>query len=205
MDDLNRARDLNADRVSFVRSTLDAGAGALQDTARALAETVDALAREWVDCLRAGGKVMLMGNGGSQADSQHLAGELVNRFRRDRRGLPALALATSSPVLTSVANDDDYAQVFAREVEAHGAAPDLVVGFSTSGRSPNVIQGLLKARELGLGTQAFTGQSGGPVADAADTVLRAPSLDTPIIQQVHMAVGHVICDLVEAALFPEGE
>jgi D-sedoheptulose 7-phosphate isomerase len=205
MDDLNRARDPNADRVSFVRSTLDAGAGALQDTARALAETVDALAREWVDCLRAGGKVMLMGNGGSQADAQHLAGELVNRFRRDRRGLPALALATSSPVLTSVANDDDYARVFAREVEAYGTATDLVVGFSTSGRSPNVVQGLLKARELGLGTQAFTGQTGGPVADAADTALRAPSLDTPIIQQVHMAVGHVICDLVEAALFPEGE
>jgi len=202
MDDLDPTRNHAPDRIPFVRSSLEAGAGALQEAATALAATVDALAREWIDCLGAGGKVMLMGNGGSQADTQHLAGELVNRFRRNRRGLPALALATSSPVLTSVANDDDFDQVFAREVEAHGSPPDVVVGFSTSGRSPNVIQGLVKARALGLRTQAFTGRSGGPVADAADTVLRAPSSDTPIIQQVHLAVGHVICDLVEAALFP---
>ena len=145
---------------------------------------------------------MLAGNGGSHADAQHLSGELVNRFRRDRRALAALALATSAPVLTSIANDSDYHEVFAREVEALGRPGDLLVALSTSGRSPNVVRALERARALGLSTQAFTGRRGGAVADAADSVFLAPSDDTPIIQQVHMAVGHILCDLVEQSLCP---
>jgi D-sedoheptulose 7-phosphate isomerase len=185
-----------------VRAALRAGAEALEATAASRAERVAVVAAEWAACLEAGGKLLLMGNGGSQADTQHLAGELVNRFRRNRRALPALALGTSSPVLTSVANDDAFAEVFAREVEAFGRPPDVVVGFSTSGRSINVVHGLEAARRLGLRTEAFTGEDGGPVAAAAETVLDVPSRDTPLIQQVHLAVGHILCDLVEARLFP---
>lgn len=187
------------DPVAFARATLEVGARALGEIAP---DRVAELAAAWIDCLRAGGKVMLAGNGGSQADAQHLSGELVNRFRRDRRGLPALALATSSPVLTSIANDSAYLEVFAREVEALGRPGDLVVGLSTSGNSPNVVRALERARSLGMTTQAFTGHHGGPVADAADSVFLAPSSDTPIVQQAHMAVGHILCDLVEQALCP---
>ena len=192
----------HGDGDTFIATTLEAGARVLSETARDQVDAIVVLAREWSACLDAGGKVLFMGNGGSQADAQHLAGELVNRFRRERRSLPALALASSAPVLTSVANDVDYEQIFVREVEAFARPPDLVVGLSTSGRSPNVVRGLETARRNGVATEAFTGRGGGPVADAAQTVFRAPSDDTPLIQQVHLAVGHILCDLVEATLFP---
>ncbi|MBN2492822.1 MAG: SIS domain-containing protein [Planctomycetes bacterium] len=185
-----------------IRAALDAGAELLAATGSICTAGIAALAAEWTACLAAGGKILLLGNGGSQADAQHLAGELVNRFRRDRRALPALALGTSSPVLTSVANDGEFAAVFAREVEAFGRPPDLVVGMSTSGQSPNVVRALETARRLGLRTEAFTGAEGGPVGAAADTVLAVPSRDTPLIQQAHLAVGHILCDLVEERLFP---
>jgi D-sedoheptulose 7-phosphate isomerase len=196
-------RTPHQDASSFIASTLQAGSRVLGETARDHVESILLLAREWSTCLRSGGKILLLGNGGSQADAQHLAGELVNRFRRDRRGLPALALASSVPVLTSVANDVEFEHIFAREVEAFARPPDLVLGFSTSGRSPNVVRALKTARRLGVATEAFTGRAGGAVADAAETVFRAPSDDTPLIQQVHMAVGHILCDLVETTLFPE--
>jgi len=191
--------------IRFTRSALHAGAEVLDASGTALSEEIALFARDWVDCLNAGGKLLFFGNGGSQADAQHLSGELVNRYRKNRRGLPALALGSSSPVLTSVANDDSFEQVFAREVEAFGRAGDLAIGLSTSGSSPNVVLALKKAIELGLGTQAFTGKAGGPVARAANRALRVPSEETPLIQQAHLAIGHILCDLVESEIFPEGD
>lgn len=186
--------------AAFVRDTLDAGADALRETAQGSLDVVIAVADAWTRALRRGGKILLFGNGGSHADSQHLAGELVNRFRIDRQALPSIALATSVPILTSVANDDAYERIFAREVEAFGRPGDVAVGLTTSGGSPNVVAALEAAKARGLVTQAFVGAAGGAAADVADLAFRAPSTDTPIIQQAHMAVGHIVCDLVERAL-----
>ncbi len=190
------------DPIGFARAQLTAGADALAATA-SMAEQIAALATHWVDCLRAGGKILFFGNGGSQADSQHLAGELVNRFRFDRVAAPGIALGSSAPILTSIANDDCYEHVFRREVEAFGAPGDVAIGYSTSGGSRNVVLAIEAARARGLTTIGFTGRRGGAVADAADVAFRAPSDDTPVIQQVHMAVGHVLCDIAERTLFGE--
>jgi D-sedoheptulose 7-phosphate isomerase len=166
-------------------------------------ETVVAAARRLAEVLRTGGKLLLFGNGGSAADAQHLAAEFVNRFLVERPPLAALALTTDTSILTAVANDYDFIQVFARQVQALGRPGDLAWGFSTSGDSPNVVAGLKKARELGLSTLALSGRSGGPVAQAAELALIVPSRDTPRIQEVHITIGHVLCDLVDFILYPE--
>lgn len=166
-------------------------------------ERVLAAARLLADSLRAGGKVLLFGNGGSAADAQHLAAELVNRFQVERPPLAAVALTTDTSVLTSIANDYDFAEVFAKQVRALGRPGDVAMGLSTSGRSPNVVRGLKAARELGLKTLAFSGGDGGPVAETADLALVVPSKNTPRIQEVHITIGHILCDLVDYLLFPE--
>lgn len=182
-----------------IKARLRQGADLLA-AAAVLAEDAATMAAEWTAALRAGGRLLFFGNGGSHADAQHLTGELVNRYLRDRRALPALALGANVPVLTAVANDSAYREVFAREVEAYGRPGDVAVGLSTSGSSQNVVAGLEAARRLGLRTHAFTGAGGGAVAAAADRVVRVPSRSTPLIQQVHLAIGHVLCELVEEAL-----
>jgi D-sedoheptulose 7-phosphate isomerase len=150
-----------------------------------------------------GGKALLFGNGGSAADAQHLAAEFVNRFQVERPPLAALALTTDTSILTAVANDYDFLQVFARQVRALGRPGDLAWGISTSGNSPNVAAGLQAARELGLKTLALSGRDGGPVAAAAELALIVPSRNTPRVQEVHITVGHVLCDLVDFILYPE--
>jgi D-sedoheptulose 7-phosphate isomerase len=147
------------------------------------------------------GKVVLFGNGGSAADAQHVAAELVNRFLLERKPLPALALTNDTSVLTSTANDLGFECVFARQVEALVYPGDIVVGLSTSGNSKNVIQGLLAARECGATTVGLTGRQGGGVKDVADICFCAPSDHTPRIQEAHMTVLHAICDAVERGLF----
>jgi len=144
-----------------------------------------------------GGTILWCGNGGSAADAQHLAAELVGRFHRERRGLPSIALTTDTSILTSVANDYGYEQVFRRQVEALCAPGDIVVGLSTSGNSRNVCLALEAARSLGAFTIAFTGQSGGAVASIADETLRILSSETPRIQEAHILCGHMLCDYVE--------
>ena len=166
-------------------------------------EMVVAAARRLAEVFRNGGKLLLFGNGGSAADAQHLAAEFVNRFLVERPPLAALALTTDTSILTAVANDYDFLQVFARQVQALGRPGDLAWGLSTSGDSPNVVAGLKKARELGLSTLALSGRSGGPVAQAAELALIVPSRDTPRIQEVHITIGHVLCDLVDFILYPE--
>jgi D-sedoheptulose 7-phosphate isomerase len=152
---------------------------------------------------RNGGRVLIFGNGGSAADAQHLAAEFVNRFQVERPPLAALALTTDTSILTAVANDYDFHQVFVKQVRALGRPGDLAWGISTSGNSPNVVAGLTTARKLGLKTLALTGGDGGPVAAAAEAALIVPSGNTPRVQEVHITIGHVLCDLVDYLLFPE--
>ena len=147
--------------------------------------------------LRGGGKILWCGNGGSAADSQHLAAELVGRFRRERRGLASISLTTDTSILTSVANDFGFDSVFSRQVEAIGSPGDLLVALSTSGNSRNVIAALEAARSKGLITVALTGKGGGKMAQLADHVLSVESSDTARIQEVHILAGHMLCDWVE--------
>jgi len=166
-------------------------------------ETVAAAARLLADTLSAGGKVLIFGNGGSAADSQHIAAEFVNRFQVERPPLAALALTTDTSILTSIANDYAFAEVFAKQVQALGRPGDVAWGLSTSGSSLNVVLALERARSLGLKTLALSGGNGGPVAAQADLAIVVPSRNTPRIQEVHITVGHVLCDLVDYLLFPE--
>jgi D-sedoheptulose 7-phosphate isomerase len=168
------------------------------------AEQVGAVAGAFIESLRAGRTLFFFGNGGSAADAQHLAAEFVNRFARDRPGLPAIALTTDASVLTSIGNDFSFDRVFARQIEALGRAGDVAVGISTSGRSPNVLAGLRAARERGLTTVGFTGGDGGTMRGLCDRLVLVPSRMTPRIQEVHILVGHIVCQLVDDALFPEG-
>ena len=147
--------------------------------------------------LRGGGKILWCGNGGSAADSQHLAAELVGRFRRERRGLASISLTTDTSILTSVANDFGFDSVFSRQVEAIGRPGDLLVALSTSGNSRNVVAALEAARSKGLTTVALTGKGGGKMAQLADHVLSVESTDTARIQEVHILAGHMLCDWVE--------
>ena len=153
--------------------------------------------------LRAGGKVMLAGNGGSAADAQHIAGEFLSRLRFDRHPLPAIALTTDSSVLTAVGNDYGYEQVFERQLRGLGRKGDVFVAISTSGKSPNVVAALRAAREIGVVTVGFTGTAPGAVAmrPLCDLMLAAPSDDTPLIQQIHITAAHAICEIVERNLF----
>jgi D-sedoheptulose 7-phosphate isomerase len=167
------------------------------------ADRVAEAARVLAATLQQGGKILLFGNGGSAADAQHLAAELVNRFQIERPPLAAMALTTDTSVLTSIANDYDFKEVFAKQIKALGRPGDAALGLSTSGNSLNVVQGLDAAREMGLATLALSGGAGGPVARAAQLALVVPSRSTPRIQEVHITIGHVLCDLVDFLLFPE--
>ncbi len=145
-----------------------------------------------------GGKLLVCGNGGSAADSQHIAAEIVGRYKKERRGLPAIALTTDTSILTSVGNDYGFDFIFSRQVEALCTPADLVIGFFTSGNSRNVVLGIEKAREIGAVTVGMTGSSGGKLANLCDHVLIMPTSDTPRIQEAHILIGHSLCDLAEA-------
>jgi D-sedoheptulose 7-phosphate isomerase len=174
-----------------------------QQFAATQGEAVVAAAQILAGVLKSGGKILLFGNGGSAADAQHLAAEFVNRLMVERPPLAALALTTDTSILTAVANDYDFLQVFAKQVRALGRPGDLALGLSTSGNSPNVVEGLQAARGLGLKTLALSGRDGGPVAAAAELALIVPSWNTPRIQEVQITIGHVLCDLVDFILYPE--
>ena len=153
------------------------------------------------ESFRGGGKLLLFGNGGSAADAQHAAAELVGRFQRERAALAAIALTADTCVLSSIGNDYTFERVFARQIEALGRQGDVAFGISTSGRSPNVLVGLTTARERGLKTLALTGGDGGAIGRAADTHLNVASDSTARVQEVHRTLLHAICDLVERGLF----
>ncbi|HEV7264861.1 MAG TPA: D-sedoheptulose 7-phosphate isomerase [Falsiroseomonas sp.] len=190
--------------VNDVAGALRASARLLETMAAdaALCATVEGIAALLADRLRQGRKLLLCGNGGSAADAQHWAGELVSRFHHDRPGLPAIALTTDSSILTAIGNDYGYHRVFARQVEALGAAGDVLFAISTSGNSPNVIAALEAARARGIATVGFTGRGGGAMAALCEHCVRVPSDSTPSIQEGHEVIGHAICAMVEAAIFP---
>lgn len=158
-----------------------------------------------IACLQQGGKILLAGNGGSAADAQHIAGELVSRFAFDRPGLPAIALTTDSSILTSIGNDYGYERLFARQIQAHGNKGDVFIGYSTSGKSPNILRAFEEARLHGLVSIGLTGNHGGAMQKLCDHLLEVPSSETPKIQEGHLVLGHIICGLVERAIFKEPE
>lgn len=162
-----------------------------------------AVAAAMIGALRAGGKVLFFGNGGSSMDAGHLAAELAGRFYRDRPGLAGVSLVDGTASLTAIANDYAYDEVFARQIRALGRPGDVAVGLTTSGNSPNVVSALIAAREGGLVTVALTGNSGGKAAAAADICVRVPTDDTPRVQEACLHLGHTICEIVEREMFPE--
>jgi D-sedoheptulose 7-phosphate isomerase len=179
----------------------------LEEHRMVLLATGAAVEREFVRALalieaslRAGGKVLLFGNGGSAADAQHLAAELVVRYRLARRALPAIALTTDTSALTACANDFGVEALFERQVEALGRTGDAVIALSTSGRSPNVLKALARARTAGLSTIGFTGAGGGEMAALCDVLIRVPSSETARIQEMHITVGHALCQALETRL-----
>ena len=163
------------------------------------ADRIEAAARLMIEGLKGGGKVLFCGNGGSAADSQHLAAELTGRYLRDRAPLAAVALTVDTSALTAIANDYSYDEVFSRQVRGLGRAGDVLVGISTSGNSRNVVAALEAARALGMRTVGLTGAAGGRMKELCDVCLCVPSTDTPRIQEMHIAAGHMLCELVENA------
>lgn len=168
-----------------------------------LVQTLEDVAQVCVKALGQRGKLLFMGNGGSAADSQHLAGELVSRFAYDRPGLSAVALTVDTSILTAIGNDYGYESLFSRQVEALGQPGDVLFGFTTSGKSPNILKALRTAREMGLVTVGMTGNRGEAITKLVDHCVEIPSACTPNIQEGHIVVGHIICGLIEASIFPK--
>lgn len=162
---------------------------------------IDSIAKEWIAVLERGNKIIFCGNGGSAADSQHLSAELVGRYKINRPSLASLSLTVDTSALTAIANDFGYDQVFSRQLEGVGKTGDCLVGISTSGNSQNIVNAFLKAKEMGIKTIAFTGGSGGRMKDLADMCLNVPSSVTNNIQEMHIACGHILCELVEKHFF----
>lgn len=169
------------------------GDGALLATARAIADAI-------INALRSGNKILLIGNGGSAADAQHIAAEIVGRYKQDRPAYAAVALTTDTSALTAIANDYGFEQVFARQVEGLGRRGDVLLALSTSGRSPNIVAALRAARQRGLVTIGFTGSKGETMGALCDHLLVAPTDDTPVVQQIYLTVAHGICDAIEQSM-----
>jgi D-sedoheptulose 7-phosphate isomerase len=168
-----------------------------QDCGRTIVEAASLIA----ECLRAGGKLLLFGNGGSAADAQHLAAEFVGRFVLERQALPAIALTTDSSILSAVGNDYGFDQIFARQIEALGRPNDVAIGISTSGNSPNVIEAVKKATKQNVKTIGLAGKDGGALARCVDLAITVSSTNTARVQECHIAIGHTLCELVENELF----
>ena len=191
-----QAAFLEGEMAEIVRKSIAAHEQLLNGSLPILVQVAQVLVR----AIRTGHKILLFGNGGSAADAQHVAGELIGRFSRESEPWPAVALTTDSSVLTAVGNDWEFAEIFARQVRALARPSDIVVGISTSGRSPNVLRGLQAGRALDAITVGFTGANGGEMRGHADVCFRAPADSTPRIQELHLLAWHAICELVEREL-----
>lgn len=170
-------------------------------TDQALLLSIEEAAAACINCMQNGGKILLAGNGGSAADAQHIAGELVSRFAFDRPGLSAIALTTDTSILTSIGNDYGYENLFARQIQAHGNRGDIFIGYSTSGRSPNIIHAFEEARIKDMVCIGLTGNRGGPMRKLCNFLLEVPSENTPKIQEGHLVLGHIVCGLIEKTMF----
>ena len=186
--------------IDYLVRSRDAVQAAIDD--RAFCRTIEAIAELAAEVLRAGGKLLLAGNGGSAADAQHIAGELVGRLNYDRAPVAAIALTTDSSVLTAVANDYGYESVFERQIRGLGRPGDVLIAISTSGRSPNILRAIAAARQQGVTVVGFTGRTGGELVPLCHLCLHAPSEATQLIQQIHITAAHIICGLIEEHLFP---
>lgn len=173
----------------------------LSDMDNALFTNVEAASIACTECLRVGGKVLLSGNGGSAAQAQHMAGELMGRFATDRPGLSAIALTADTSVITAIGNDYGFDNIFSRQIQAHGKVGDVFIGYSTSGKSTNILRAFEQARACGMVCIGFTGNLGGPMQTLCDYLIEVPSSETPRIQEGHLLLGHILCGLVEKALF----
>lgn len=186
----NKIEDIIEESIAVKKDLIKSQSGAIEKAAEAM-----------INALKAGGKIIVFGNGGSAADSQHIAAELVGRFLKERKGLPAIALTTNTSILTAIANDYSYNQIFSRQVDALAQKNDVAIGISTSGKAANVIEAVELANRKGLVTIALTGGDGGGLAKIAKTSIIVPSRATPRIQEAHVTIVHILCQLVEDALF----
>ena len=193
------SKDPIAAHLALSREALERASGdpKLLDAARKIAEPI-------ASALRNGNKLLIAGNGGSAADAQHIAAEIVGRYKKDRPAYAAIALTTDTSALTSIGNDYGFEQIFSRQVEALGRRGDVLLAMTTSGRSPNILAALKAARSRGLVTIGFTGAKGAAMSASCDHLLVAPSDDTAVIQQIHMAFAHGICEVIEQALMHGG-
>jgi len=192
---LDRARKIVADSLKESAAVKCIIAETIVDE---LIEVVDMIVRSF----KSGGKLLILGNGGSAADAQHIAAELVWRFyQSEREALPAIALTTDTSIMTAVGNDYGVNRIFSRQVEARDGPDDVVVGISTSGNSPNVLEAMAVARKKGAKTVGLSGKSGGKLGEIVDLIIRVPSSSTPRIQEAHITIGHIICHLVEERMF----
>ena len=170
-----------------------------------LVKKVDLISQAIIKAYKSNRKVILFGNGGSAADAQHLAGELMNKFYIDRKSLPAIALTVNTSILTAIGNDYSFDQIFSKQLEGIGDEGDIAIGISTSGNSKNVIEGLRFSKKNNLFTIGFTGKNGGNINNIVDICINVPSNDTPRIQEAHIMIGHIVCEIVEKELFKESE
>jgi len=185
--------------IDQVQSSIRAKQELLKD--ENLVNTIAEAARIVTEAYKAGKKTMLGGNGGSAADSQHIAAEFVSRFYFDRPGLPSIALSTDTSIITAIGNDYGYEKLFSRQIQANGNAGDIFIGISTSGNSPNILKALETCKEKQIFSIGFTGLSGGKMAALCDLCIKVPSSETPRIQEAHILIGHIICCIVEEEIF----
>jgi len=192
---------VSRDRIqSEIDRQLSESAQVKREFAECCSDAVIDVAELLISAVHRQQRILLCGNGGSAADAQHIAAELVARLRKERRAIPALALSTNTSTLTALANDYDFSKVFVRQVEAFGSPGDVLIGISTSGNSENVLKAMVFAKQQGLKTVALTGGSGGKMAAVADLSIIVPSTSVQRIQEVHITVGHILCDLIEQSL-----
>lgn len=186
---------------SFIAKQLQEHLALFQKIETELTAPIAELAERLIETFRIGNKLLIMGNGGSAADAQHFAGEIVSRFRMERPALPAIAISTDTSILTAIGNDYGFERIFSRQVEALAVPGDAVIGLSTSGNSPNVQKALEVARQAGCTTIGLLGKDGGSIKSVCDIPLIIPSNDTPRVQEGHITVIHILCDLIEQGLF----
>jgi len=169
-----------------------------------LMDWIQEVALKCVEVYKNGNKTLIAGNGGSAADAQHIAGEFVSRFYFDRPGLASMALTTDTSIMTAIGNDYGYEKLFSRQLQANGVKGDMFIGISTSGNSANVIEAIKECKEKGIITVGLTGEKGGKMAEMCDFCIKVPSNETPRVQEVHILIGHIICAVVEEAIFGKG-
>ncbi|MDK9717097.1 MAG: D-sedoheptulose 7-phosphate isomerase [Trichlorobacter sp.] len=185
----------------FIAKQLQDHQALFQKIESELAAPIARLAERLIETFSIGNKLLIMGNGGSAADAQHFAGEIVSRFRMERPGLPAIALSTDTSIITAIGNDYGFERIFSRQIEALAVPGDAVIGISTSGNSANILKALEVAREAGCTTIGLLGKDGGSIKQVCDIPLIIPSNDTPRVQEGHITVIHILCDLIEQGLF----